>query len=102
MIQYYLKIKPSGKKDKRLKAIFFYYNERGYKIMKNKHFGLKGGSTYIDHNDELKKKNYIKRHKVNEDWTNPFKAGTLSRYILWNKKTLKDSINDFKNRFNFK
>jgi hypothetical protein len=35
----------------------------------------------------LKKDAYLARHKVNEDWTTPYNAGSLSRWILWNKKT---------------
>lgn len=63
------------------------------------HFGFKGGSTFIDHKDEKKKDAYIARHKVNEDWTDPIKAGTLARYILWNKPTLVASVKDYKKRF---
>ena len=29
-------------------------------------------------------------------------AGSLSRYILWNKPTLKGSISDYRKRFNLK
>ena len=57
-------------------------------------------SDFTKHKDEERKKNYIQRHEVNEDWTNPYKAGTLSRYILWNKPSLEDSIKDYKKRFN--
>jgi hypothetical protein len=66
---------------------------------KRTHFGFKGGSTYIDHKDDKKKDAYIARHKVNENWNDPTSAGALARYILWNKKTLTDSIADFKQRF---
>jgi hypothetical protein len=27
-------------------------------------------------------------------------AGALSRWLLWNKPTLKESLEDFKNKFN--
>lgn len=64
------------------------------------HFGAKGMSDFTKHKDEERKKNYIQRHQVNEDWTDPYKAGTLSRYILWNKPSLEDSIKDYKKRFN--
>jgi hypothetical protein len=48
----------------------------------------------------LKKKDaYIARHKVNENWNEPTSAGALARFILWNKKTLNESISDFKRRF---
>ena len=45
------------------------------------------------------KDSYIRRHEKNENWNNPLTAGALSRYILWNKKTLSTSIRDFKKRF---
>jgi len=68
-------IKASTRKGKRFMAIF----KNGTIV----HFGLKGGQTFIDHGDEVKKKNYIARHKVNEDFLNPYSASSLSRYILW-------------------
>jgi hypothetical protein len=102
MKQYYLKVKNSKSKNKRYTAYFYYYDSLGNKITKKVHFGLKGGNTYIDHQDNIKKINYIKRHKKNEDWSNPFTPGALSRYILWNKPTLESSIESFKNKFGFK
>ena len=45
----------SNRKSKRFMAVF----SNGRKI----HFGLKGGSTYIDHHDILKRFNYLKRHE---------------------------------------
>lgn len=62
-------------------------------------FGQKGSSTYLDHGDEQLKDAYLARHKVNEKWDQPTTAGALSRWILWNKKTLSASIADFKRRF---
>ena len=90
-----ISIKKSSRSDKRLMALFEDDNRK-----KTVHFGLRGGSTFIDHKDEDKKKAYIARHQVNEDWSQPDKAGTLSRYILWNKPTLEDSIRDYTKRFN--
>jgi len=46
------------------------------------HFGSKNSSTFLDHHDKLKRSNYLKRHRVNEDW-NQVNAGSLSAYILW-------------------
>ena len=45
-------------------------------------FGSKNSSTFLDHHDKLKRSNYLKRHKVNENW-NHVNAGSLSAYILW-------------------
>ena len=64
------------------------------------HFGYKGGSTYIDHKDKVKRKNYIARHRVNENW-GEINAGSLSRYLLWGEHTnLKNNLEDYLKRFN--
>jgi hypothetical protein len=63
-------------------------------------FGAKGYSDYIIHKDPKRKVNYIKRHQVNEDWNDLNKAGTWSKYILWNKPTLQKSIKNMENKFN--
>lgn len=62
-------------------------------------FGAKGMSDFTKHKDEERKQRYIDRHEKNEDWKNPLTPGALSRWILWNKPTLKESIDDFKKRF---
>jgi hypothetical protein len=61
-------------------------------------FGARGYSDYTMHHDEERKKRYLKRHSKNENWRNLESAGALSRYILWNKKSLKASIQDYKRR----
>ena len=61
------------------------------------------GEPYSDftiHKDEERKERYLQRHKANENWNKPDTPGALSRWILWNKPTLKASIQDFKTRFN--
>lgn len=89
-------ITKSDRDEKKLKAVF-YDND---KKIKTTHFGLKGSSTFIDHKDEKKKKAYLARHSRNdEDWGDHMSAGSLSRYILWNKETLSASIADYKKRF---
>jgi hypothetical protein len=86
-----MKIIKSPNASKKYRAIF----DNG----KHTDFGASGYSDYISSKDEAKKKAYIARHKVNENWSDPYTAGTLSRYILWNLPTLQDSINDYKKRF---
>ena len=63
-------------------------------------FGSLGYQDFLTHLNEERKANYIKRHRVREDWTDPLKPGTLSRFILWNKPTLKASVDDYLKRFN--
>lgn len=58
------------------------------------HFGDANGEQYPIHKDPLKKYNYIVRHAVNENWDDPYTAGFWSRFILWNRLTLADSVKD--------
>ena len=62
----------------------------------------KNGEPYEDfttHGDEERKERYIKRHDKREDFQNPITAGSLSRYLLWNKPTIEDSLKDYLKRF---
>lgn len=70
--------------------------------VKTIHFGAAGYDDYTTHGDDERKQRYIKRHKVTEDWNNPFTAGFWSRYTLWNKKTITASLADIRNRYNIK
>ena len=53
------------------------------------HFGARGYMNYglYKRQDpataELKRRAYIARHSATEDWTDPHRAGTLARYLLW-------------------
>ena len=63
-------------------------------------FGQKGYSDFTKHKDTKRRQRYIDRHSgMGEDWTDPTTPGALSRYILWNKKTLRASLRDFKKKF---
>ena len=64
-------------------------------------FGQKGASDYTKHKNPDRKDRYIDRHKKNEDWTKSGAktAGFYSRWITWNKPTLKASIDDINKRF---
>jgi len=69
---------------------------------KTVHFGSAGMSDFTKNKDEERKKRYLDRHRKNENWNDPTTAGSLSRYVLWNKPTLRASISDFKRRFKLK
>ena len=71
----FISLKKSNKPNKKLVITF---SEPNLTI----HFGSKNSSTFLDHHDKVKRSNYLKRHKVNEDW-NQINAGSLSAYILW-------------------
>lgn len=92
-------IKNSTAKNKRLTAIFY----DGDKKIKTTNFGLKGGSTYIDHKDKKLRSRYIARHRVNEDWNAYMTAGSLAKHLLWGDSTsLKTNISKYKKRFGLK
>ena len=63
-------------------------------------FGALGYEDYTQHGDKKRKQLYLNRHRKNEDWSNPKTAGALSRWILWNKPTLEESINNYIKKFN--
>jgi hypothetical protein len=69
-------------------------------------FGAKGYNDYTTFHQmnpviaEHKKLAYLRRHRKNEDWEDPRTPGALSRWILWNKPTIEESILNFKKRFN--
>jgi len=56
------------------------------------HFGQKGASDYTKHKDDERKKRYLDRHRKNENWSDPFSRSFWATNILWNKKTIKESI----------
>lgn len=75
-INYLNSLKISDKKNKRFQIK---YNN---KII---HFGLwpyKNG-TYIDHNDNDIRKNWIKRHNTNKYWNDPRHPIFWATYTLW-------------------
>ena len=91
-------IKKSTKAEKKYMAIFY----DGRKRIKTTHFGAAGMSDYTKHKDPERKKRYMRRHRTRENWGNYMSAGALSRWILWNKPSLRASIKDYKRRFNLK
>ena len=84
---------------KRMIARFYTENGRLTRTIK---FGFRGGSTYPDHKDETTMRNYLKRHRVNEDWSTPYSAGSLSRWVLWSAKSLSGGKKNYARRYNLK
>ena len=91
--------------------IHYYYpyqaNDNKYKyyiITKNEkkiYFGAAGYSDFTIHKDPERKQRYINRHEKNENWTKSGidSAGFWSRWLLWNKPSIKSSYQDIKKRF---
>ena len=69
---------------------------------KNVDFGASGYSDYTIHKDYDRMKRYEKRHVKNENWKKSGidTAGFWSKWILWNKPSLRASIKDTEKRFN--
>jgi len=94
-----LRIGKSTRAGKKMMAVF----EKDGKT-KTIHFGATGYDDYTTTpvgEREKKKEAYIARHKVNENFNDPDTAGSLARWILWNKPTIKASIRDYKKKFGF-
>ena len=83
-------ISKSNKKDKK-------YDARidGKKTVS---FGSAQHSDFTKHKDPERKQRYLDRHKKNENWSDPTTAGYLSRWILWAKPTIEESIKDLNKR----
>ena len=85
---------PSPLKHKRYRMIF-----QDHRIID---FGVKNGNTYIDHGDEVKRKNYLSRHSKREDWTQ-INPGSASALILWGEnKDIGDNLIQYLDRFQIK
>lgn len=65
-------------------------------------FGSADHEDYTIHKNRERKRRYLSRHKKNEDWDNLCSAGALSRWLLWNKPTLRESISYTKKKFGVK
>ena len=69
---------------------------------KTVHFGQDGYSDYTKHKDKDRMKRYESRHKPRENWTKSGidTAGFWSKWILWNKPTITESIKSTETKFN--
>lgn len=85
--------------DKKHKYVAIFEDDEGNEFEVN--FGAKGYEDYTMHKNDDRKEKYIIRHEKRENWDDPYTAGALSRWILWNKKTIDASIKDYKKRFGF-
>jgi hypothetical protein len=93
-----IQLDKSDRKDKKWRVII----DGKTKNKKTIHFGSKGMEDYTIHNDDLRKLRYTNRHKKRENWNKSGikTAGFWSKHLLWNKKTIRDSIKDIENKYN--
>ena len=75
----------------------FVYEDGHTKVVS---FGARGMSDFTKHKNRTRKQRYLNRHSgMGEHWNNPDTPGALSRWILWNKPSFRDSVADFRKRF---
>ena len=84
-------IKPSEKPGKKFTAII--------DNKKSVNFGDKKYEDFTMHKDNERKNRYINRHKKNEQWDNPHTPGFYSRWITWEKPTIKEAVANVNNKF---
>ena len=86
-----LSVRPSPRPDKKLAAVF----DDGTTVH--------GDFTRYWRRDPSlareKRRQYIARHRATEDWTDPKRPGTLSRYVLWEKPTVPEAVHAYRRRF---
>jgi len=87
----------SPRKNKKYRMIFYRKSGEIVKV----DFGARGMSDFTIHQDENRKNMFLNRfrgliEKKKDDYTSPI---ILSKFILWNKKTIKESVKDYKKHF---
>ena len=93
-------VQKSDNPSKKLMA-FFLVNGRRKKV----YFGASGYNDFILYQRygktvaNMHRQRYITRHQKREDWLDPTTAGCLSRYILWEKPSLKSAIALYRSKF---
>lgn len=93
-------LQKSTRSDKKWMVVIEMPNDKTRTI----HFGAYGMSDYTIHKDYERMKRYEMRHKQREVWSKSgyLSAGFWSKWLLWNKPSLKDSIQDMAVRFGIK
>jgi len=99
----FVEFKKSDITKKKMTAIF--YDDNNKKI-KTTHFGFENpedkNNDFTRHKDEARKQRYLTRSKSHLKTGDFKRAGFLSRWVLWNKPTLKASIKSYMKEFNLK
>ena len=96
----FLQLKKATDDKHKYEAVFLNTKTDNKKTVKFGGYGYNDYTTFDKSVREEHKERYIKRHEKREDWNNPLSSGALSRWILWNKETIKDSLIDYLKRFN--
>ena len=96
---YLYDVQPSPRKDKRYVATFCLCSDKKGsckgKNFKKTHFGSPGATTYADGATDQTRDSKV----PGESWTDPTTAGALSRFLLWEERTLEEAQKRFKKKF---
>jgi hypothetical protein len=87
-----------GTGGKKYKMVFY---DMMRKKIKSVSFGDSNYEDFTQHGDIQRKMNYLQRHENNENWNDPMTAGSLSRFILWNLKSVSASYKNYRNKFKY-
>ena len=82
-------VRTSSRAEKRLMAEF---------PNRTVHFGSKSGSIYIDHGDDDVKAAWLARHEPRENWKDYDSTGALARWLLWERPTLREAMQELNMR----
>jgi len=94
--------------DKKYMAIFYLVPSEGKTRIKVIRFGQKPYKDFIQYYEEdpekafSKRDAYLQRHRVKESeiWDkNPMTPSALSKWILWNRSTIEESVLSFRKKF---
>lgn len=90
----------SPRKDKKWRMIFLFNGNK----LQHTDFGAPGYEDYTTHRDDQRKTAFLNRFRTlleekDYNFTAPI---ILSRYILWNKPTIRASLADFKRKYHLK
>ena len=94
----YIQLDKSNITTKKYKAIF--YDKMRRKVL-TVHFGQAGANDYTRTHDDEAKERYLNRHSK-EDWEDFTSAGSLSRWLLWEHKSMAKAFNEYIKRFGLK
>lgn len=96
MVWKLMSVEPSPVAGKKWRAAFSDSETNRHKYTD---FGAAGMDDYTITHDKEQRGRYRARHKKDLDTGDYTRAGYLSMYLLWNKKTLTSAIADFRKRF---
>lgn len=94
----YAVLSPSIRKGKKWRMVF---ETKDHSVLEKVDFGAEGMEDFTTHKDEQRKQRFLSRFQklIKEYENDPSAPITLSKYILWNKPTIAESLGDYKKHF---